>query len=90
MLFCSRESGAKSKRNIRKTLFYLAKRISSNPAEMKGTYLQKYAEHVSYQQDYLKTSSFTNMLCCSVVGRVGRKVKEILEKIVLFGKEDFQ
>ena len=63
-----------------KKLFYLANGISSNAAEIKGTYLQRYAEHVSYQQDHLKTSSFTNMLCYSVVGRVGRKVKEILEK----------
>ena len=38
---------------------------------MLGTYLQKYAEYVSYQQGYLKTSSFTNMLCYSDLGRVG-------------------
>ena len=47
---------------------------------MLGTYLQKYAEYVSYQQGYLKTSSLTNMKCYSVVGRVGRNVKETLEK----------
>ena len=58
---------------------------------MLGTYLQKYAEYVSYQQGYLKTSSFTKMKCYSVVGRVGRNVKEILKKkIVLFIKKDFQ
>ena len=57
---------------------------------MLGTYLQKYAEYVSYQQGYLKTSSFTNMKCYSVVGRVGLNVKEKLKKIVLFGKKDFQ